>query len=435
MPRHSTTTPSASTAACNTASGAAGAGARPRRVVVLGSTGSIGVNALAVVEHLNERTPGRYEVVGLATGSNARTMLEQARRFQVKHTGVCDERGASVEVPHGITLFRGADAATRLIQSVEADLVVAAIVGIAGLPAVAAAIERGCDVALANKETLAAAGEWIVPRALAREARLLPVDSEHSAIFQCLQSAAAHPRGGVVAAEEAGRASPTAPPALDVSHVRRVVLTASGGPFRTWPAERIAAAGVEDALKHPTWSMGAKITVDSAGMANKALEILEARWLFGLESQRIDVLVHPQSIVHSFVEFVDGSTLAQLGEPDMRVPIQYALTWPRRSEGCGRSLNWRALSRLDFEPPDEARFPMLRLARQVLARGGTAGASLNAANEAAVAAFLDRRIPFGRIAKLATDALESLPSHPIGSLDDVLDADATARRFVQERLP
>ncbi len=389
---------------------------RRKRLIILGSTGSIGTSTLAVVEHLNSIHPGSFEIVGLAAGGRASALFEQAQRFGVRHVALSREADGSD--PSGVRLLSGADAARRLVESVEADVVVAAIVGSAGLSAVAAAIERGCDIALANKETLVAAGEVIMPLAARHGAHLLPVDSEHSAIFQCLQSRTS-------CADQSG---------LDVSTVRRIVLTASGGPFRAWPHERIACATVEEALSHPTWKMGPKITIDSASMTNKALEVIEAHWLFGLEAQRIDVLVHPQSIIHSFVEFNDGSVLAQLGQPDMRTPIQYALTWPHRPEGCARRIDWTALRRLDFEAPDETRFPALRLARQVVETGGTSGAIFNAANEEAVAAFLAGGIPFGRISDLAADALDSIPINPVRTIEDVLEADRRARGHVRTLL-
>ncbi len=395
---------------------------RPRRVIVLGCTGSIGANTLYVIEHLNSIQPGALEIVGLAAGSNAARLFEQARRHSVRHLALADPPD-SIETPSGAELFTGTDAAQHLVEHVEADLVVAAIVGSAGLWAVASAIRAGCDIALANKETLVAAGEIIMPLATKHGSQIFPVDSEHSAIFQCLQSrrAESHTNG-------------SAQVSMNLDHVRRVVLTASGGPFRTWPLERIANATVEQALSHPTWKMGAKITIDSASLTNKALEIIEARWLFDLQSERIDVIVHPQSIIHSFVEFDDGSVLAQLGAPDMRTPIQYALTWPARPEGCASRIDWSTLAKLDFEPPDERRFPALRLARRVIETGGTSGAIFNAANEEAVAAFLNGRIAFGRISSLAADTLDAIDAHAAQSLDEVFDADRQARDHVRSLL-
>jgi len=281
-------------------------------------------------------------------------------------------------------------------------------VGSAGLGPTIAAARLGLRIGLANKETLVAAGALITPLVRQHGATLIPVDSEHSAIFQCLH----------------GQRGP------ETRHVRRIVLTASGGPFRTVDRETMQNATVEEALRHPTWKMGPKITIDSATMMNKALEIIEAHWLFGLPPEKIDVIIHPQSIVHSFVEFEDHSVLAQLGPPDMRTPIQYALTYPHRSEGCSDAMDWTTLRQLEFEPPDHGRFRSLKLAYDVIRAGGTAGAVFNAANESAVAAFLARRITFGRIAELAAEALSALDIRRVDSLDTVLEADREARRFV-----
>jgi 1-deoxy-D-xylulose-5-phosphate reductoisomerase len=290
------------------------------------------------------------------------------------------------------------------------DLVLSAIVGSAGLPATIAAIEMGCDIALANKETLVAAGELVMPLVRQRGVNLLPVDSEHSAIFQCLQ---------------AGRS---------VNEVARLVLTASGGPFRTWPADRVENASVEQTLDHPTWDMGPKVTVDSASLMNKALEVVEAHWLFDMPADQIAVVVHPQSIVHSFVEFIDGSVVAQLSPPDMKSPIQYALSWPARLDGCARTMDWQKASSLDFEPVDHDRFPALGLAWRVIETGGTAGAIFNAANEVAVAAFLDRRTSFGMITRLVERAMNAIEAVPVQELDDIHRADQAARAEVARLL-
>ena len=382
-----------------------------RRLLLLGSTGSIGTNTLKVVEHLHRAGVMRFEIVGLATGANAVTLAEQAERFDVEHVALADDSGASQlsgRVSRPRHLYTGPDAALELVEAVArpGDLVVGAMVGSAGLPATLAAIERGCDIALANKETLVAAGALVMPLVKSRGVNLLPVDSEHSAIFQCLS---------------AGRS---------VDEVKRLVLTASGGPFRTWPADRLYAATVEETLNHPTWNMGPKVTVDSASLMNKALEVIEAHWLFGVSTDRIHVVVHPQSIVHSFVEFVDGSVVAQLSPPDMKSPIQYALTWPDRAEGCSPRMDWASALHLDFEPVDHQRFPALGLASRVVETGGSAGAVFNAANEAAVAAYLERRIPFGRIAQLVGETLDAIEPAPIESLDDVRRADDAARQQV-----
>lgn len=391
----------------------------PSRLIILGSTGSIGTQAIEVVEGLNAacRREGRsppIEVVGLSAGGNAGLLREQAGRLVVRHTALSNGPAAG-----GGASFGGSDAALRLVREVECDLVLAAIVGVAGLPATLAAVELGRDVAIANKETLVAAGELVVAAAARSGSRLLPVDSEHSGVWQCL-----------------ARSKEQCPPRIDVSGVERVVLTASGGPFRTWTKGDIDRATPHEALKHPTWTMGAKVTVDSASLMNKGLEVIEARWLFGLPPERIGVLVHPQSIVHAFVEMRDGSILAQLGAPDMRTPIQHAITFPRRCAGPATRLDLAALSRLEFEPPDVARFPALQLAYDALARGGTGGAILNAANEAAVEAFLraDGRLAFGRLASLVAGAMERVPVSALRSLDDALDADRRAREYVRKAL-
>lgn len=392
-----------------------------RRLIVLGATGSIGRQTVEVVEHLNalRARAGEaraFEIVGLAGGRNEADALEMAHRLGV--TRLAMHAGEGSETVGGVRVERGAAASERLVRDVECDVVVAAIVGSAGLPATLAAVRAGRDVALANKETLVAAGSMVVPAARASGSRLLPVDSEHSAIWQCLW----------------GREGESCPPCVVGREVQRVTLTASGGPFRTASREATYRATASEALKHPTWSMGAKVTVDSASLTNKALELIEAHWLFGLESARLDAIVHPQSIVHSFVEFEDGSTLAQLGAPDMRTPIQIALTYPERPAGCSKTLDLAAMSRLDFEPVDHERFPALGLARRVIDQGGNAGAVLNAANEAAVEAFLAGAIPFGRITELAAEAMDRISWRETPTLESVLEADGEARRFVASAL-
>lgn len=393
---------------------------KPRRVIVLGSTGSIGTSALRVIDHLNQTSHHRFDIVGLAANSNFQLLQQQAHENRTAHLAVAQHHDDSAS-PNGHTVFTGPDAARQLVQNVEADLVVAAIVGSAGIDAVIQALTNGTDVALANKETLVAAGELVMPLARRTGARLLPIDSEHSAILQCLLAADAHAT------------------ALDRTHetnddIRRIVLTASGGPFRTWSKQRIQNATRADALNHPTWTMGAKITIDSATMTNKALEIIEAHWLFGLPSERIDVLVHPQSIIHGLVEFSDGAVMAQLGAPDMCTPIQLALTYPDRAASNAPPLDLQAMSRLDFEPPDEDRFPALSLARRVLKVGHTSGAIMNAANEAAVAAFLDEQITFGQIALLTRRAMDAIDPTPITAIEDIHEADTAARRFVEQAI-
>ncbi|MCE2966441.1 MAG: 1-deoxy-D-xylulose-5-phosphate reductoisomerase [Phycisphaerales bacterium] len=406
-----------------------------RRVIILGSTGSIGTQTLEVLEHLNAlhaqgKYPHRYQVVGLAARKNAGMLMQQAERWQVKDLALA-ESGTDASSPPGtwiglsrVSLRTGPSAAETLVREVHSDIVVSSMVGASGLPATLAAVQLGRDIALANKESLVAAGALVIPAARASGSRLLPVDSEHAAIWQCLQGLTS----------PASAANPLCPPCRVDSQVRRVILTASGGPFRTWNLQQAYDATPEQALKHPTWSMGAKVTIDSANLTNKAFEVLEAHWLFGLEPDRIGVLIHPQSIVHSLVEYADGSLIAQLGPPDMRSPIQYAFTFPARPEGCSRRLDLMSMSKLEFETPSHERFPALAHAQRVMTHGGTAGSTFNAASEAAVEAFLQRQIPFGRITELAGEALDAHPARDVLSLDDVLHADAEARRFVRSRI-
>lgn len=408
---------------------------RPVRLIILGSTGSIGTQTVEVVEHLNalrarEGLPPAFEVVGLAAGRNSDALFAQAQRLGVRDVALAapgNGNGSFVmpklDMPAGRVEVRiGADSPEELVREVECDVVMASMVGSAGLPATLAAVELGRRVALANKETLVAAGELVVAACRASGAALLPVDSEHSALWQCLAS-------------ECERGAGELPPLRALpGGVARLILTASGGPFRTWDARATYDATPEQALKHPTWQMGPKVTIDSASLTNKALEVLEAHWLYGAGADRIDVLIHPQSIVHSLVEYADGSVIAQLGANDMRTPIQYALAHPARPPGVSRKLDLASIARLEFVPPDHARFPALGLAYEVIRSGGSAGAVFNAANEAAVAAFLDRRIPFGRIAELTRDALRELGSSPLRTLADALAADAAARRYVERIL-
>lgn len=388
-----------------------------RRLIVLGSTGSIGRQTLDTALHLaslakDQGRPPPIEVVGLAAGRRARELGEQATAHGVKHTALCEGESGSAT-------FVGDDAAERLVREVDADIVMAAVVGVAGLPATLAAVELGRDVALANKETLVAAGALVVPTAQRTGAKLLPVDSEHSALWQCLHA---------IAGPDA------APPMQPPAHIARLVLTASGGPFRTASADEVYNATPEQALAHPTWDMGPKVTIDCASLTNKALEVIEAHWLFGFPSAQLGVLVHPQSIVHSLIETIDGSILAQLGINDMRLPIQFALTHPHRAPGNTPPLDLAAIARLDFEEPDEHRFPALALARWVIDTGGTAGAIFNAANEAAVEAFLQGQIPFGRIGQLTQHACEHIQVTPLRTLQDAKAADKIARKHVAARI-
>ncbi len=373
----------------------------------MGSTGSIGVSTIDVVRSLG----ADYQVVGLAARSRWEDLLEQCGLLHPRAVAIADPACASRLRPrlNGTELLTGPEGLVELASRPESDFLVAAIVGAAGLASTVAAVQAGKTVGLANKETLVVAGSIVVPLARKTGSHLLPIDSEHSAIFQAMA---------------AGRRS----------EVRRVYLTASGGPFRTWSAEQIAEATLEDALRHPTWSMGPKITIDSATMMNKALEIIEARWLFDLDADSIEVLVHPESIIHSMVEFCDGSVIAQLGTPDMRTPIQYALTWPERQKGCCGRLDFSTIRRLNFEPPDLERFPALRLGYEVARTGGTAGAVLNAANEAAVEAFREGKIAFGRIIELVQMVLQRHDVRQEPDLETLLQADAWARHEVNECL-
>ncbi|MEN0019593.1 MAG: 1-deoxy-D-xylulose-5-phosphate reductoisomerase [Planctomycetota bacterium] len=408
----------------------------PRRLCILGSTGSVGTQTLDVVADLNRRAheagkPEPFQIVGLAAGSNADLLAEQARRFKASAIAIRDP-DSEMQTPPGVRAFRGEDAATELIECAAstdyaADLVVAAMVGAAGIRPTFAALSHGLDVALANKETLVAAGELALPLCAQSGAHLYPVDSEHAAIWQCLRSISA----GHAASPMPLPAPPYASPPADVS---RIVLTASGGPFREASAAETYSATAKDALRHPVWSMGAKNTIDSASLVNKGLELIETHWLFGVPHERIGVLVHPGSIVHSFVEFDDASIIAQLGDPDMRNPIQHALTYPARPLGPARRLDLDALTELRFEQPDHARFPALGLARRTLDLGGTAGAVFNAANETAVASFLREQIPMGRIAELIEHALDELPARTLTSLDDVFAADEAARAITAKAI-
>ena len=399
----------------------------PRRLIILGSTGSIGVSTLEVVEHLNAAGHAPFDVVGVATGSRAEIACEQARKFSVPNVAVANGGAHDCLRQINAKVFHGADAALEMIEAIAqpGDMVIGAMVGSAGIPAILAAIDRGCDIALANKETLVAAGAIVMPRVRAKGVNLLPVDSEHSAIYQCLE--ASRHRGIKASSERA----------VDARSVSRIILTASGGPFRTWSADRIARATVDEALNHPTWSMGPKVTIDSASLMNKALEIIEAHWLFDAPADKIDVIIHPQSIVHGLVEYADGSVIAQLSPPDMKTPIQYALTWPDRCDGVSRKVDWTTMRKLEFEPVDHAKFAAPSLAKRVIEAGeagATSGAILNAANEVAVQAFLDRTISFGRIVELVQEAFEAIESGPVHTMNDVLAADLAAREFVRERV-
>ncbi len=382
-----------------------------RRLFILGSTGSIGTSALDVVRDLAAKGTRFFEIAGLAALRNGSILSEQAREFGAGCIAVANG-DAALDVPSGTRVYRGESAAEEMLaaEARRGDIVLAAMVGAAGIGPALVAIERGCDLALANKEALVAAGAVVMPAAHAAGVRVIPVDSEHNALYQCLKGS------------------------RSVEEIRRVVLTASGGPFRRKSRDEMSRATVDDALAHPTWRMGPKVTIDSASLMNKALELIEAHWLFGLGSERIDAIVHPQSVVHGFVEFVDGSVLAQLSPPDMRTPIQQAICDPDRLDGPAKRLDFAALRSLEFEPVDTARFPAITLAHAVIERGGTAGAVLNAANEVAVGAFLERRIGFLDIASTVAAALEALRPTPVRTLADVLAADRETRRWASERL-
>lgn len=383
-----------------------------RTISILGATGSVGLSTLDLIG----RTPDAFDVQVLTANTNVAGLAEAARKHQTKHAVIADPDayGALKDAlaGTGIEVSAGEDAVIAAAQ-IDADWTMAAIVGCAGLPPALAALERGQSLAFANKEALVSAGPIMMDAAKRSGATLLPVDSEHNAIFQCLDQSA--PKG-----------------------VARIILTASGGPFRTWAAADIACATPEQALKHPNWSMGAKITIDSASMMNKGLELIEAQYLFEMPSDRLDVLFHPQSVIHSMVEYVDGSVLAQLGAPDMRIPIAHCLAWPERMNTPMPRLNLAEIGRLDFEEPDLVRFPCLRLAREAMETGGAAPAILNAANEIAVAAFLERRIRFGDIPAIVQAVLERYhPSVP-QSLSDVMAIDGEARttaRQIMETIP
>ncbi len=372
-----------------------------KNVVLLGSTGSIGTSTLKVAEDL----PDRIRIVGLAAGNNAQLLFEQAQKFRPEAVSLNDTAGAGeLQRAFGTSpqVLAGNDGLLKLATLPSADIVLIAIVGTAGLQPALAAIRAGKDIAVASKEILVMAGEIVMEEARRQGVRVLPVDSEHSAIFQCLDGK---------------------PPAS----VRRLWLTASGGPFRRTPREEFAAITVERALKHPSWVMGNKITIDSATLFNKGLETIEARWLFDVEMARVGVVVHPQSVVHSLVEFVDGSILAQLSTPDMCLPIQYALTYPERVNSERVQTDFAKIGNLSFEAPDPERFPALNLARRAGEVGGTMPAVLNAANEVAVEAFCQRRIGFPGISETVARVMDrhQAVAHP--NLAQILEADAWAR--------
>ena len=381
-----------------------------KKLAILGSTGSIGVTTLSLVK----RFPDRFRVVALAAGKNLEKLKEQVRLFQPELVSISREADAQDLRGH-LPGFRGeilsgAEGLLAVATHSEADMVMAALVGAAGLPPTLAAIRVGKTIALANKEALVIAGELMTREARRHGVRLLPVDSEHNAIFQALQG---HAR----------------------ERVKRIIVTASGGPFLRRPAEELAEVSIEEALQHPTWKMGSKITIDSATLMNKGLEVIEARWLFDLPPEQVAVIIHPQSIVHSMVEYVDGSVLAQLGIPDMAIPISYILSYPDRLPLTHLpALDLAAAAQLTFLQPDFVKFPCLGLAYEALARGGTCPAALNAANEVAVASFLSDQIRFLDIAALNRRVLDAHDTQPVTSLDDLLEVDRWARAQAREAL-
>ncbi len=374
-----------------------------RSIAILGATGSIGTQALDLVR----RYPDRFEATCLVAGRSAEKLFDLVREFRPKVAALAVE---PKELPDDVKFCQwifGEDCPVRALEAARPDDALCAIVGIAGLDAAWTALDVCSRVLLANKEALVTGGALVMDRAARLGKPLLPVDSEHSAIFQCLQARADNP-------------------------VRCLHLTASGGALRDWPKEKMAAATVRDVLAHPTWRMGGKITVDCATMVNKGLEVIEARWLFDMPPERINVVVHPQSVIHSMIEFEDGAVLAQLGRPDMRGPIGYAMGYPERLPYGAEPLDFAALSKLTFAAPDTERFPGLALARAALEEGGSAPVILNGANEAAVAAFLEERIPFGRIAEIIAETMNACPRFAIDEIGDVHAADARARAVAAE---
>ena len=380
-----------------------------KRISILGSTGSIGRQCLSVTDSL----PGRFEIVALAAGSNIALAAEQVVRHRPKIVSVATEAGArklcdmlsGSRRPAPEILF-GPEGIEGVATRPDAEIVVSAAVGVVGLPATYKAIECGKQIALANKEVLVAAGEVVMAAAQRHGVSLLPVDSEHNAIHQCLRAG-------------------------QNREVKRLVLTASGGPFRKTPISKLGRVTPKQALAHPNWKMGQRITIDSATLMNKGFEVIERRWLFGTGLDKIQVVIHPQSTIHSMVEFVDGSILGQLGPTDMRMPIQYALTYPERVPSKGCALDWSTLRELDFEDVPVRKFPCLDLAKQAVREGGPLPCALNAADEIAVAAFLERKLPFLGIAAVIENVLSRMPRTPIKEIEDVLEADLEARRLAR----
>ena len=378
-----------------------------RHLAILGATGSIGSQSLDVVRQHREM----FDIELLTANSNSDLLIRQAIEFDANSVVICDESKYKevneALAPHGIKVFCGMDSICSLVAGNNIDIVLTAIVGFSGLRPTISAIEAGKTIALANKETLVAGGEVVMSLAARYNAPILPVDSEHSAIFQCLMGAAGN-------------------------SVSKILLTASGGPFREWPKERIAEATKNQALKHPQWTMGAKITIDSATMMNKGLEMIEARWLFDMKSEDIEIVIHPQSIIHSMIEFEDGAVIAQMGHPDMREPIQFALAFPHRLPLSNKKLDFASLGNLSFERPDLDRFPCIDLAFKAIERGGNIPCAMNAANEAAVAAYLEDRISFYRIAEIIEECMGKTSFIAGPTTEDIIKTDEEAFNIANE---
>lgn len=373
-----------------------------RRVFILGSTGSIGCSTVEVIEHLRSIDgDGSWPVVGISAGSNCELLLQQATRLDVEAIAIANK--AALEFKN---IFSNSEELLKA-HAKPGDIVVAAIVGFAGVAPVLTAIECGCDIALANKETLVAAGEIIMKAVQEAGVRLLPVDSEHSAIYQALSE---HPN----------------------AEIAKITLTASGGSLRNIKTEDLSNATVEQVLNHPTWSMGAKVTVDSASLMNKALELIEACWLFDVKDDRLEAVIHPQSIVHGMVQFVDGSVIAQMSPPDMKLPIQFALTYPRRVDGCSPKIDWANHPTLQFEAIDEIRHPAIQLAYDVIRLGGSAGAVFNAANEEVVESFLEHSLPFGAMVPIVAEVLGTITHSENVTLEAVVAKDTEARELTRK---
>ena len=382
------------------------------KITILGATGSIGKSTLDIVRH----HPDHFKIVGLTTNTNIVEFEKLINEFKPKKAVVSDSNYfKKLPAIYGTEIISGENGLIEIAEDPDSDVVVAGIVGFAGLSSIMAAINSGKRVLLANKESLVCAGNLVVGNCIKSDANVIPIDSEHNAIFQCL--------------------------GIDYKcfqkpqNLSKIILTASGGPFRTWEPQKIKNASVKQAITHPNWTMGKKISVDSATMINKALEIIEAHWLFNLDSSQIDVVVHPESIIHSMIEFSDKAVLAQLGQPDMKIPIAFGLNWPKRLEMKLEGLNWKEKKLLNFEPPDYEKFPSILLAREVLTLGGSFGAVMNAANEVAVQSFLDKKIAFGAIVGIVADSLDKFSQNAakkIGSLDELVVLDNSVRKYCHE---